>query len=101
MHTVLVNVYSDEISFKDRQVTVNYLDVGYQTEIYVLNSTTSPDAQKIMFCRVEVTFIDRDGDKMKVQAQVGQNLLEVAQENGIDLEGRHRLEEKVYSMSCH
>jgi ferredoxin len=37
--------------------------------------------------RVEITFVDRDGDRLKVQAQVGQNLLEVAQENGIDLEG--------------
>ena len=36
---------------------------------------------------VSITFIDRDGDTIKVSAKVGDTLLDVAKENDIDLEG--------------
>ena len=35
----------------------------------------------------KVTFIDPDGTRRQFEASVGQTLLEVGQENGIDLEG--------------
>ena len=35
----------------------------------------------------KITFIDRDGTRRQFEASVGQTLLEVGQENGIDLEG--------------
>lgn len=36
---------------------------------------------------ISVTFIDKEGKDHTVQAAVGKNLLEVAHENEIDLEG--------------
>ena len=36
---------------------------------------------------VAITFIDRDGDTIKVSARVGDTLLDVAKENDIDVEG--------------
>ena len=39
------------------------------------------------FCRVTVWFTDRDGDVQTVRAKLGDNLLEVAREYDIDLEG--------------
>jgi hypothetical protein len=87
MYTVLaiVNVCINEISFEDRQVN----QTGNQIDRNVLKWYKS---ELRVFHRVEITFVDRDGDRLKVQAQVGQNLLEVAQENGIDLEGRCQLQ---------
>ena len=46
-----------------------------------------------MFCpifRVTINFIDRDGDKMTVNAKVGDSLLDVAKDNDVDLEGKYR-----------
>lgn len=37
--------------------------------------------------RVNITFIDRDGDEHTVQGKLGSTLLEVAKEYDIDLEG--------------
>ncbi|XP_062510902.1 uncharacterized protein LOC134186847 isoform X2 [Corticium candelabrum] len=37
--------------------------------------------------RVDIMFIDRDGDEIKVKGPLGENLLDVAHENGIELEG--------------
>lgn len=36
---------------------------------------------------MKVTFVDRDGDEVTVDAKVGDSLLEVAKEYDIDLEG--------------
>ena len=44
-------------------------------------------SQPTCFCRVNITFIDRDNDKTTVQAKVGDTLLDVAKDNDIDLEG--------------
>ena len=41
----------------------------------------------IPFFRVTINFIDRDGDKMTVNAKVGDSLLDVAKDNDVDLEG--------------
>jgi ferredoxin-2, mitochondrial len=37
--------------------------------------------------RISVTYIDKDGSEHSVSAPVGKNLLEVAHDNEIDLEG--------------
>ncbi len=37
--------------------------------------------------RVHMTFVGEDGDEADVEAEVGKNLLEVAHENDVDLEG--------------
>ena len=37
--------------------------------------------------KVNITFIDRDGDRIKVAAKVGDTLLDVAKDNDIDVEG--------------
>ena len=36
---------------------------------------------------MSITFLDRDGDKIKVQANVGDTLLDVAKDNDVDVEG--------------
>lgn len=36
---------------------------------------------------ITVTYIDKDGTEHQVQAPIGKNLLEVAHDNEIDLEG--------------
>lgn len=38
--------------------------------------------------RVELNFVDRDGDVMTVNAKVGDTLLDVAKDNDVDLEGK-------------
>ena len=37
--------------------------------------------------KVNITFIDRDGDRIEVVAKVGDTLLDVAKDNDIDVEG--------------
>ncbi len=37
--------------------------------------------------KITITFIDRDGDKRVAKAKLGDNLLDVAIDNSIDLEG--------------
>ena len=49
--------------------------------------------------RVNITFIDRDGDEQTVQAKVGDTLLEVAKEYDIDLEGA--CEGTLSCSTCH
>ena len=44
-------------------------------------------AYNYFICRVSITFIDRDGDKAIVEANVGDSLLDVAKDHDIDLEG--------------
>lgn len=36
---------------------------------------------------VKITYVEADGNEIVVDAQVGQNLLEVAHENNVELEG--------------
>lgn len=38
-------------------------------------------------CRISVIFVDKDGKDQEVRAPLGKNLLEVAHDNEIDLEG--------------
>lgn len=38
--------------------------------------------------RVEINFVDRDGDVITVNAKVGDTLLDVAKDNDVDLEGK-------------
>ena len=45
--------------------------------------------RRFLLRRVSITFTDRDGDTQTVRARLGDNLLEVAREYDIDLEGEH------------
>ena len=38
-------------------------------------------------CRLHVTFIDKDGDKHEFEVAAGDNLLDIAQANDIEMEG--------------
>eukprot|EP00877_Chromochloris_zofingiensis_P001953 jgi/Chrzof1/11759/Cz06g08190.t1 len=49
--------------------------------------------------KIEVTFVDKDGKEVTVQAPVGTNLLEVAHANEIDLEGA--CEGSLACSTCH
>eukprot|EP00892_Ulva_mutabilis_P003177 jgi/Ulvmu1/12860/UM098_0045.1 len=51
------------------------------------------------FCRISVTFVDRDGTKYDVQASVGENMLSVAHREEIDLEGA--CEGSLACSTCH
>ena len=55
--------------------------------------------QMFSCCRVNITFVDRDGDKHAVEARVGDTLLEVAKEYDIDLEGA--CEGTLSCSTCH
>ncbi|KAL9969565.1 hypothetical protein ACROYT_G021794 [Oculina patagonica] len=48
---------------------------------------------------VTINFIDRDGDKMTVNAKVGDSLLDVAKDNDVDLEGA--CEGTLSCSTCH
>lgn len=52
-----------------------------------------------VFRRITVTFVDRDGERFVVKAPVGENLLEVAHENNVDLEGA--CEGSLACSTCH
>jgi len=46
--------------------------------------------QLILFCSIDVTFTDdKDGSIKTVKMPIGENLLEAAHKNDIDLEGKH------------
>eukprot|EP00794_Sanderia_malayensis_P000592 gene592-1253_t len=48
---------------------------------------------------VEITFVDRDGDRTPVKAKIGETLLDVAKDNDIDLEGA--CEGTLACSTCH
>ncbi|KAJ9524067.1 hypothetical protein QJQ45_022574 [Haematococcus lacustris] len=50
-------------------------------------------------CRISVTFIDKDGLEHNVPAPIGKNLLEVAHDNEVDLEGA--CEGSLACSTCH
>ena len=41
----------------------------------------------IYCCSVNVTFIDRDGDRHEIKGKVGDNVLYLAHRHGIEMEG--------------
>ena len=43
---------------------------------------------KSFHCSVNVTYIDRNGHRIKVKGKVGDNLLYLAHRHGIEMEGR-------------
>ena len=43
---------------------------------------------KSFHCSVNVTYIDRDGNRIEVKGKVGDNLLYLAHRHGIEMEGR-------------
>eukprot|EP00210_Caulerpa_lentillifera_P001581 g1519.t1 len=50
-------------------------------------------------CRVQVTFVERDGTERTIKASVGQDLLTLAHSNEIDLEGA--CEGSLACSTCH
>lgn len=38
-------------------------------------------------CRINVTFVDKDGEEAQIKVPVGMSMLEAAHENDLDLEG--------------
>lgn len=50
---------------------------------------------------ITVYFIDRDGDKKTVKAKLGSNLLDVAIDNNLDLEGFGACEGTLSCSTCH
>ena len=48
---------------------------------------------------VSITFVDRDGDEETVEAQIGCNLLEIAHDNDVELEGA--CEGSLACSTCH
>jgi ferredoxin len=41
------------------------------------------------FCRISVTFVDKDGEEKLIKVPIGMSMLEAAHENDIELEGMH------------
>lgn len=48
---------------------------------------------------VSITYVEADGTEKAVQAEVGMNMMEVAHDNGVELEGRLRLSSR-YFVKC-
>lgn len=46
-----------------------------------------PGASKLTHIRLWITFIDKDGDSHKIAAAEGDNLLDIAQANDLEMEG--------------
>jgi hypothetical protein len=42
-------------------------------------------------CRLKITFVDKDGDRHTLEVAAGDNLLDIAQANDIEMEGMHCL----------
>ena len=41
-----------------------------------------------LFCRISVTFVDKDGEEKHIKVPIGMSMLEAAHENDIELEGK-------------
>jgi hypothetical protein len=41
----------------------------------------------LIFCRLHITFIDKDGEELTFEVAKGDNLLDIAQENDVEMEG--------------
>ncbi|GFS25149.1 adrenodoxin, mitochondrial [Elysia marginata] len=60
-------------------------------------SSSVPKPQKQT---VTVIFIDRDGDRIETEAQVGDNLLDVAQRHDVELEGTQHRNAGLGALGC-
>ena len=47
----------------------------------------SGDRPRLTILRLHVTFIDKDGDEQTFEVAKGDNLLDIAQANDVDMEG--------------
>ncbi|XP_072018687.1 adrenodoxin-like [Amphiura filiformis] len=50
---------------------------------------------------LSVTYINRDGDKSTVKTEIGQNLLDIAVDNDLDIEGFGACEGTLACSTCH
>lgn len=53
------------------------------------------------FCRVEVTFVRANGDRIKAKGKVGDSLLDVVVNSSIDLDGFGACEGTLTCSTCH
>jgi len=66
---------------------------------YRVSSTLQHGARDPNAATINVNFIDRDGDLVKVQGEVGKSIMDTAHQNGIDLEGA--CEGSMACSTCH
>lgn len=59
---------------------------GKSTSPKKLYNTTGA-TNNILRCRIHVTFIDKEGERHEFEVAKGDNLLDIAQANDIDMEG--------------
>jgi hypothetical protein len=64
--------------------------VAAQGRRRVCGSLNTPGSLCLLDSRLHVTFIDKDGDEYKIAVSKGDNLLDVAQANDIEMEGKHK-----------
>lgn len=51
-------------------------------------------------CRINVTFVDKDGEETNIKVPVGMSMLEAAHENDIELEGELIMAVFLFCSSC-
>lgn len=55
----------------------------------------------IFFCRVQVTFVKANGERIKVTGKIGDSLLDVVVNNDVDLDGFGACEGTLTCSTCH
>lgn len=81
---------------------LNRSNINRNLNILNIDSTQINSAKQFLSSQkktVTLFFIDRDGDKLEAKAKVGTNLLDVALDNNIDLEGA--CEGTLSCSTCH
>lgn len=68
-------VYSVLFSLRASKINFNYFGIFYSTRVILLG------------CRVNITYVDRDGKEIAVRAKVGDNVMYLAHRYNIELEG--------------
>lgn len=51
--------------------------------------TLGAKEQQLTKRRLHITFIDKDGDEIKCEVAEGDNLLDIALEHDVEMEGKH------------
>ncbi|XP_003384095.1 PREDICTED: uncharacterized protein LOC100641494 [Amphimedon queenslandica] len=89
-HIFSQNLFKNLQKFNSRQ---------FQPSLSLSTDTSSQKPTKKKPRTVKVTFVDRDGDEITVDAKIGDTLLEVAKEYDVDLEGA--CEGTLSCSTCH
>ena len=89
-------VKDTKIGFKFRIINTRYRSLHRSAIFYHGDEIRTPETEEET---VHVTFIDRKGDKIKVKARIGDNVLYLAHHHDIDLEGA--CEASLACSTCH